>query len=341
MFFLCYAGFPLQVNPHSPKKWVDADPTNRVRINRDSVREQLTGDATNHTREKEVTALQAQLQRAALAAGKDVVDDNTNLNGNFLPKTILAAQNAGATVQYKDFPVTLEEALRRNSQRDRKVPENVIRQMFTRLGPEGQFPVFPGSYPVKTFQAPATRKLAVAFDMDGTANNVSRLRHWIDKENRRHRDFDAFHRLSEFEPAHDNVIDMMWDAHEAGFAVLITTARSEPYRETTQKWLDDRLAPYENIYMRRANDFRPDYVVKKEMFGYIKQHYDLVRCVDDNPQAVQAWEECGVTVSKVPFNQPVGVPFTLDNPFRQSGVCVRCGKSFKGDGFLGPTCKLR
>lgn len=313
------------------------DPENRVRINRDDIRAALTGSATNHTREKEVTAIETQLIERNLRAGKDVVSDNTNVNTKFLPKTIKLARSVGASIAHKDFPITVEEAIRRNSKRDRVVPPEVIQRMYKSLGPKGQFPVFPGSYPTRSFVAPETRRPAICFDMDGTLNNVNNLRHFLEGK---YRDFDSFHRMSEFEPENPEVLQLLRDAHAAGFAVLITTARSEPYRETTQKWLDDRDAPFENMMMRKEGDFRSDYEVKKEMFEEISKHYDIVRCVDDNPQAIRAWEENGVNVTKIPFNHPVGKPLSFTNVFA-AGVCARCGKPFKGEGNLGPNCRLK
>jgi predicted kinase len=312
-------GIPASGKSTYAQQWVMEDPQNRVRINRDDIREALTGSASNHTQEKRVTQLTEELTERALKAGKDVMSDNTNTNTKFLPKTIKMAKRLGADVKHKDFPITVKEALRRNANRERKVPEEVIHRMYNNLGPNGEFPVFPGSYPTKPVVMPKNRKSVILVDMDGTLNDVRGVRHYIADPKRK--DFDSFHRMSEFEPANDEVVDMIKDAHAAGFGVLVTTARSEPYRETTQKWLDDHNIPYENIFMRPEGDFRSDYEVKKDMFQEITKHYDVVRAVDDNPQAIQAWRENGVAVTVVPFTNDKNVPITINNAFR-SGNCV-------------------
>lgn len=330
-------GIPASGKSTHAKQWLMEDPHNRVRVNRDEIRERLTGSATDHTREKEVTVEEMRVIEQALRSGKDVMSDNTNVNTKFLPKLIKLAKRHGATIDHKDFPISVKEALRRNAARNRVVPEAVIHRMYGNLGPNGEFPVFPGSYPTKEFVAPKSKKGAVCFDMDGTLNDVRGVRHFLDGK---YKDFDAFHRMSEFEPANDDVVQMALDAHASGYSVLITTARSEPYRETTQKWLDDRNIPYENIFMRPEGDYRSDYEVKKDMFQEISEHYDVVRCVDDNPQAIQAWRENNVAVTVVPFTSDKSVPITINNVF-QTGVCIRCGKPFKGEGSLGPTCRLK
>lgn len=339
-----FRGIPASGKSTAAMKWVAEDPANRVRINRDDIRQALFGDASSHVDEKKVTEVETNLITKALRSGKDVVSDNTNLNMSFLQKAIKHAKHSGATeVEHRDFPISKEEAKRRNQQRDRVVPDHVIDRMYSNLGPKGQFPVFPGSYPLKDVQLPEKRKVAVCFDMDGTLNDVRNVRHFLKPRGaKKRRDFDSFHRMSEFEPANLEVLQMAKDAHEAGFAVLITTARSEPYRETTQKWLDENDVPYENIFMRAANDFRPDYEVKKEMYDKISMYYDVVRCVDDNPQAIKAWREKGIAVTTVPFidDSNMDQVITVNNLFR-SGGCIRCGKPLSSGGPLGPTCKLR
>lgn len=339
-------GIPASGKSTYAEKWVAEDPENRVRINRDSIRQELWGNMSAHVGEDKVTKAEQKQLHDSLASGKDVISDNTNTNTKFLPNLIKTAESYGATVSHKDFPITLKEAIKRNNARDRVVPEHVLRNMHSRLGPQGQFPVFPGSYPVKPLVLPKKRTMAIMFDMDGSLNDVRGVLKHITGENpktgRRNRDWDSFHRMSEFEPANEEVLQMAKDAHAAGFTVLITTARAEEYRETTQKWCDDHGVPYTNIFMRPSGDHRPDYEIKKEMFEKINMYYDVVRAVDDNPQAIQAWKEKGIAVTEIPFVNDLSsnTPVTINNVFRTGG-CVRCGKPLKSGGPLGPTCKLR
>lgn len=337
-------GIPASGKSTYAEQWLAEDPSNRVRINRDSIREALFGDASSHVDENKVTEVENMLIAKGLREGKHVMSDNTNTNMAFIPKAIKFAKANGATkINNKDFPISLEVAKKRNSERDRKVPDHVLERMSKNLGPEGQFPVFPGSYKTKDLVLPKTRKMAIFVDMDGTAVDVRSVRHYLQPKNgKKRRDFDSFHRMSEFCPPVEDVLEIIKDAHEAGFEIVITTARSEPYRETTQKWLDEHGVPYANIFMRKEGDFRTDYEVKKEMYDQISMYYDVVRCVDDNPQAIKAWREKGVAVTTVPFidDSNMDLQIKVPNIFR-SGACIRCGKPLANGGPLGPTCKLR
>lgn len=327
-------------------QWEQADPENRVRVNRDDLRYQrfgayhLTKPDGSIDKEKEgvITSLERQKIIEALKAGKDVMSDNTNLDMRIVKQNIKLAKQYGAEVRYKDFPITVEEAIRRDSLRDRQVGPDVIRKMFKKLGPNGEFHLFPGTYPTKPFVAPEQKKLAVGFDMDGSLDDTRTIVHLVEGK---YRNFDAFHRSSLFTPPNPEVLQMAFDAHKAGLAVIITTARNEEYREVTQKWLDDLGVPYDNIFMRADGDNRPDFVVKDEMLNtQIRQHYDVVRFVDDNIQAVEAWRKNNIEVTVVPGHGehiPLNQVIKIDNVFRRGG-CIRCGKPLKSGALMGPKC---
>jgi hypothetical protein len=286
----------------------------------------------------------------ALKAGKTVVVDDTNLIMSRCKPLIRIANQYGIPATNKDFPVTLAEAKRRNQLRDRVVPEHVLENMFRRLGPNGELSYWDGSYDahVKPITLPNERRHAVGFDMDGTLSDTRPIQHFVQGK---YRDFDSFHRLSEFTQPNPEVLQAAYDAHKAGLAVVITTARNEYYRAVTQKWLDKYEVPYENIFMRQDGDMRPDYVVKKEMYDkYLGPYYDMVRFYDDNPQAVGAWREKGIAVTEVPgFGDPAiqdgweasrNAPvLNIDSILATGGRCLRCGRPLNDGELLGPTCK--
>lgn len=348
------------------QKWVADDPENRVRVNRDDIRHSLIremqkkgykGDPymvldkdgrPDRKFESRVTEAENNALRKAIQANKDVISDNTNLNNGQLHKRIRQVRQWGATrISYKDFPITVEEAQRRNSLRERKVPDHVIANFYKNLGPKGEFPLFPGSYKTRPIVLPTERRQAILFDMDGTLNDIRNLRHHVNPKPRTDgrrvfKNFEAFHSLSAFEPANESVVRILREAVDNGFVPLITTARQEQYRDVSQKFLDDRNIPFENMFMRANDDSRPDYEVKKDMYDHISMYYDVAHAVDDNPQAVQAWKEKGVRVTEVPFIDDTNMDLVIDiqSPF-QEGVCLRCGKPFNGPGYLGPTCRTK
>jgi predicted kinase len=349
--FIIARGIPGSGKSTWAEQWVQEDPFNRVRVNRDDIRFQLSKQLYGEGKwmvfdekgrpdkdfENRVTNVEQQLVHRALKSGKSVVSDNTNLPPKTCKEWVKLANRYKVPVSTREFPVSREEAIRRDAARSRTVGPKVINMMYSRLGPNGEFHHVDGTRPLRQFVAPEKRGAhAIGFDLDGTLDNVSSVRHFLDRDERGRRNFDMFHRSSLFTPPNEEVVQMLKDAKAAGLAVLITTARGAEYSEVSQRWLDENDIPYDNYYCRPQGDFRPDYEVKKDMYDQISKYYDLVHQVDDNPQAVQAWEEKGVLVTKVPFSPPADAVVTVNNLFRTGG-CLRCGKPIS-KGVIGPRC---
>lgn len=362
--FIITRGVPGSGKSTWATQWVAQDPFNRVRINRDDIRQELirNGAAKNKKTDQyyvyddkgqmdkefegQVTNLENSRVRKALQAGKSVITDNTNLSPVATGKLIrnIKQQQKDIAVAVKDFHISYEEAVKRDAGRERKVGPQVIKMMFNRLGPKGEFPHIDGTYPLQKFKRPEKKgQHAIGVDLDGTACDVRKIRHFVQKDEKGRRNFDRFHRDSLFMPPHPAVIEMIKDAQAAGYAIVITTARSSEYAEISQKWLKEVAGiTFDNYYSRQKGDFRTDYEVKKELIDKIREDgYDLVRQIDDNPQAIKAFREKGVEVTEVPFGDalPEGEVVKINNLFRTGG-CLRCGKPIS-KGTIGPRCATR
>lgn len=132
------------------------------------------------------------------------------------------------------------------------------------------------------------------FDMDGTLADVSGIRHFLPN-------FHAFHSESVNVPAHDWVVDALHRAFAAGINVVIVTARSSKYMNHTVWWLLLNDIPFDQMYMRKATDNRPDREVKEEIVKRMKHDgFNPVHAFDDNPAIVEMWQDMGVPVTIVP-----------------------------------------
>lgn len=52
--------------------------------------------------------------------------------------------------------------------------------------------------------------------------------------------------------------------------------------------------------MRPDNDFRKDYVIKKEILARLRHRYDIVQAWDDNPAILKLWGDEGIPTIVVP-----------------------------------------
>ena len=115
-----------------------------MNINRDDIRRTLRlGQHGTDDQEAGVTTVQEAFFRAAVANGSDIVLSDTNLRPRSLRPFLRHALAAGYAVELRDFRVELDELLRRNAAReaDRRVPDAVIREMWSRYPPEQWPPI--------------------------------------------------------------------------------------------------------------------------------------------------------------------------------------------------------
>ena len=77
-----------------------------------------------------------------------------------------------------------------------------------------------------------------------------------------------------------------------GFIVYLMSGRENSCRELTVNWLFKNDVCYDLLLMRNTGDFRPDNVVKKELFEtLIKDRFDVCFVLDDRNKVVDMWRK--------------------------------------------------
>ncbi|MDA8234660.1 MAG: ATP-binding protein [Clostridia bacterium] len=100
-------------------------------VSTDEIREFVTGDARNIYHDDLVFTMAREMVKQFLKGGEDVVYDATNLTRADRKKAAKWAGDRPVRVVWVDCP--LELALERNRERERQVPEEVIRRMAKRF----------------------------------------------------------------------------------------------------------------------------------------------------------------------------------------------------------------
>ncbi len=138
--------------------------------------------------------------------------------------------------------------------------------------------------------------------MDGTLVDVSSLRHLVEggPKNNYKKNFDAFHLGAVNCPPIEWVRVAAQDAKGMGYRVIQVTARQEKYRPSTSWWIADNFVPSDALYMRANDDYRPDYIVKRDILDRLLKSYDIVKAYDDNPNVVRLWSEYNIPCVVVP-----------------------------------------
>ena len=116
------------------KKWVEEDPTHRVRWNNDDFRRML-GPYWVPERENLVSIVMSDFIYYAMTIGYDIVIDNMNLNKKYWDfiQDQINSLNKRYTLEFKDFfDVSLEECIERDSKRKHPIGEKVITETYNK-----------------------------------------------------------------------------------------------------------------------------------------------------------------------------------------------------------------
>lgn len=261
-----------------------------VDINRDWIRFNVIAPGSdwgtykfNKSKENEVTKIQEQMVMDAHSKGQDVIISDTNLNPNTRNKWVALLTELGYEVEIKEFPITLEQAYKRDSLRTNGVGQNVIYSQYQKwLEYKGR----------KTYVPDESKPKAILFDIDGTlAQMEGRSPFAWDKVGT-----DSVKEL---------IKAMAIGYNQQGYLVICVSGRDGVCYDDTQLWLHRNEIPYWYLFMREEGDMRKDTIIKEEIFwNKIANDYNVVGVVDDRPSVVRMWHEL-----KIPNVICVGNPW--------------------------------
>ncbi len=262
--------------------------SNYIRINRDDFRFMLKDQPVCEWKiEEMITELQNDTIIKSLSKGFNVIVDNTNLKTKYINQLISLVETH-ADIEYMVFDVPAKTCIERDKQRDKQVGENVIIKM------EKDYKMLIGSF---VFQPQKKKEYsenfitpnfksdkidAVIFDMDNTLSQMGRRG-----------PFD-WHKVDVDNP-NEIVIEQTKYHRSLNRKIIITSGRDEICREMTSDWLKFYGVEFDELYMRPANDFRKDTIIKKEIYNnYIKDKYNVLCVYDDRLQVLKTWFELGI-----------------------------------------------
>lgn len=133
---------------------------------------------------------------------------------------------------------------------------------------------------------------AVIVDIDGTLSDTTHRIHHVTGPNR---DWGAFFAAMGDDPVHEPIRDVVGSL-DRDFDILLCSGRPETYRDVTVEWLNRHGIEWARLYMRPADDTRPDHIVKAQLLrGMRKDGFEPYLVIDDRPTVVAMWREQGLT----------------------------------------------
>lgn len=277
------------VKEHGSDKW--------MRVNNDDIRNML-GDYWVTSRERIVSSILNHAIQEGMSKGMNIIVDNMNLNEKTCAhlEHIVEEYNSESfdvtyEVEYKDFFITLEEAILRDSLRPNPIGEAVIRKTYKTYRrlfylSDDVRPKYNGS---KYKEDGDAKRSAVILDLDGTVALNEGDREWYGEDAERGYLQDTLH---------EGVADVVRTYCQfRDYDLIVLTGRedTELGREMTLKWLDNNYLYPTKLIMRPKGDYRKDFVVKEEQFKTIIEPEWYVHVVfEDRQKVVDMWRNLGL-----------------------------------------------
>lgn len=272
---LILKGLPASGKSTYARQLLDKEKGQWKRLNKDELRLMLTNGHHTDANEKFVERVRDIMLVEALKAGKHVVIDDTNLSDRPVARIENVVQQyrnetgEEVKIEINDMDISLDEAIDRDRQRDKKVGSDVIERMFRQhilkneRGPHYQ-------------PQDETLPKAILCDLDGTLAILSRS---------------PFAPLAcETDIVNEPIAEIVRNYFKLGVQVILLSGREDHSRALTEKWLQQHNIPYHHLYMRKEKDYRKDSIIKKELFDqYIKDKYFVQFVLDDRNQVVNLW----------------------------------------------------
>lgn len=256
--------------------------------NRDDMRFSMTGATGwgdykwDKKIETIVTNQQYNLAYNAAQMGKDFILADTNLNAERRKEWTEYLTDFGYEVEIKDFPITLEEAWKRDAMRGQGVGRDVIYKQWQ------QWLEYTGR---KRYVPDESLPKAVIFDIDGT------LAHMDGRG-----PFD-WKRVGEDKV--DEFVKRLF-VFTTDAARVVVSGRDAVCDLETTEWLRKNELYWDELFMRGAGDSRKDTIIKEEIFWRdIAPKYNVVAVVDDRPCVVRMWHDIGIPKVVAVGNQSV------------------------------------
>jgi predicted kinase len=214
--------------------------------------------------------------------------DNTNLSVKTVHALERLASRMGAEVIILDdfLQVDVNECIRRDALRPYPVGEDIIKSMANksaRLKPWINL-IKPDVVRVVNTGKPEN---CIIVDFDGT------LAHMVDRG--------PYEWLRVGEDTLDpSVYNLLVQYRDTDTKIVILSGRDGAALEGSLDWLARHKVPYDEIHMCAAGDFRPDWIVKHELYQKrIADRYNVLFILDDRNQVVDLWRRMGLPTWQV------------------------------------------
>ena len=266
-----------------------------VVVNLDDIRQTMAGSHSNYKfrKDNEQYVQNAQYSAATHAAANNwnIIVGDTNLNPAVRNKWKEFAKTHGYTYKEQNFFEEFKKdktfvheffavkeyvklCKERNLLREKSVPEDVIDGMAEKY-------LYSKVVLGVSVDTIAPLQEAIIVDIDGTLAHMNGKRGPYEEN-----------KVLLDDPDPEVIYSVLAEKNYLNRTVIIMSGRHETCKEDTEKWLQKYGVPYDNIFMRSADDNRSDDIVKYELYmKHVFGNYNVVKVYDDRDQVVAMWRK--------------------------------------------------
>lgn len=253
---------------------------NMVRLNKDLLRTMLHFDNFTHINEKHTSNAAMSLAIFYLTDNVNIIIDDTNLNPKTIQRWRDLAKQLDAKIEYIEMTTSVEECIKRDSARTKKVGRHVIEKMALQ------------------YKGYLKDSKVVICDLDGTLCDIKHRLNFVKVPEGQPKNWKGFFEGIANDTVRQEIKDQIlslyaWDNTK----IIFVSARPEDYREPTMEWLTRNMGMTDyTLIMREKGDSRPDTEVKAEIYDKYLKDLSILKVFDDRPSVIRMWREKGLEV---------------------------------------------
>lgn len=275
-------GLPASGKSTWAKEFISKNPDYR-RINKDDIRNMVINGAYSYDSENQILEIRNFIIENYLKNNLSVIVDDTNFNQKHINTLSNIANKYNATIEIKEFNISLEESVRRDSARGKaSVGKDVIFDLWNKY--------IKPKRPV--IQYNELLEDAIIVDIDGTISDKFPGRGPYD------------YNLVDLDSPKENIIKLI-QILETNYKIIFVTARENSCYEKTQNWINLHCNLINDyiLLMKQENDDRKDFIVKEEIYNNeIKDKFNIIAVFDDRDVVVDLYRnKLGLTCLQIDY----------------------------------------
>jgi len=140
-------------------------------------------------------------------------------------------------------------------------------------------------------------KNIIIFDLDGTLADIEHRLHFINGEEK---NWSGFFNACDGDSVIEDTANILDNfLYRSDLVIGIVSGRSDEVEEKTRAWLSAKDIYCDFLVMRKAGDYRPDHVIKKEWLDGFDGKDHILAVFEDRKAVVDMWREAGLTCYQV------------------------------------------